>query len=167
MLIFRQSFFSLIVILIIRGDNIRKNIGVIILSIALALVFTKAMFTSYTEEKVMTSDGNIYLLQYGTFINKDVMMDNIKKLDNYLIYELDDKYYVHLGVFTKYDTALKMQKIFEQDNIYTYLKNDYLSNMDLINQINELDEEIFNEKNVNKIKNINNEILNIVKKGIS
>ena len=33
------------------------------LSICLALVFTKAMFTSYNEEQVMTRDGNIYLLK--------------------------------------------------------------------------------------------------------
>ena len=147
-----------------RGDNIKKNIGIILLSIALALVFSKAMFTSYQEEKVMTSDGNIYLLQYGSFINKEVMNENIKKLDNYLIYEHDNKYYVHLGVFTRLNTALKMQKILKERNIYTYIKNDYLGDSDVINRINKLDDELFEEDNVNKIEEINIEILNLLKK---
>ena len=115
----------------------------------------------------MTSDGNIYLLQYGSFINKDVMNENIKKLDNYLVYEHDNKYYVHLGVFTRLETALKMQKIFEKENIYTYIKNDYLSDSDLIDRISELDKELFNEENASSIREINNKIINILKNGVS
>ena len=125
------------------------------------------MFTSYNEEQVMTSDGNIYLLQYASFINKEVMNENIKKLDNYIIYEHGNKYYVHIGIFTKLDTAKKMQKIFEEDNIYSYIKNDYLSNSDLINKINELDNSLLEEENINKIKKINNKILDLVKKSVS
>ena len=125
------------------------------------------MFTSYNEEQVMTSDGNIYLLQYASFINKEVMNENIKKLDNYIIYEHGNKYYVHIGIFTKLDTAKKMQKIFEEDNIYSYIKNDYLSNSDLVNKINELDNSLLEEENINKIKEINNKILDLVKKSVS
>lgn len=125
------------------------------------------MFTSYNEEKVMTSDGNIYLLQYGSYINKNVMDENIQKLDNYIIYEYDDKYYVHVGVFTNLHTAKKMQKLMEEENIYTYIKNDYLGNSDLISKINNLDNKLYQEENNNKINVINNEILNLVKNSVS
>lgn len=125
------------------------------------------MFTSYKEEKVMTSDGNIYLLQYASFINKEVMNENIKKLDNYLIYEHDHKYYVHLGVYTSLETASKMQKIFEKENIYTYIKNDYLGDSELINDIKKLDKDLLEEKNNSKSKEINQKILTLVKKRVS
>ena len=160
-----MTFFSfLICYSIIRGDIIRKNIGIIVLALALGLVFSKAMFTSYENEKVMTSDGNIYLLQYGSFINKEVMNENIKKLDNYLIYENENKYYVHLGIFTNLETAMKMQKYLENKNIYTYIKNDYLGDNDLINQIDKLDKELLLEEDSTKIMEINNQILNFFKK---
>ena len=125
------------------------------------------MFTSYDAEKVMTSDGNIYLLQYGSFINREVMNENIKKLEDYIVYEHDDKYYVHVGAFTRLNTARKYQKILEEDNIYTYIKNDYLGNSDLISQINDLDNSLFEEKNTNRIKEINQKILNLLKNNVS
>ena len=115
----------------------------------------------------MTSNGNIYLLQYGSFINKDVMNENIKKLNDYIIYEHEDKYYVHVGAYINLDTARKMQKYFENENIYTYIKNDYLGNSDIIKQIKELDKEILDDKNNNKLMENNRKILNLLKNYVS
>jgi hypothetical protein len=115
----------------------------------------------------MTSSGNIYLLQYGSFINKDVMNENIKKLNDYIVYEHDDKYYVHVGAYINIDTAIKMQKFFENENIYTYIKNDYIGNSEVINKIKEVDKEILNEDNYEKIIENNKIILNLLKKGVS
>ncbi len=125
------------------------------------------MFSTYKVERAMISNGNIYLLQYASFINKDVMNENIKKLDDYIIYEHDDKYYVHVGAYYNLDTALKMQKYFENKNIYTYIKNDYISDSDIINKIKEVDNNILNEKDDNKIINLNKKILNILKNIVS
>ncbi len=137
------------------------------MAILLALIFTKALFTTYQTEQVMNSSGNIYLLQYGSYINKEVLNENIKKLEDYIISYRDDKYYVYVGAYINLDTANKMKEYFEQDNIYTYIKNDYISNSDVIDRINELDQEVLNEKNFNKIKKINKEILDLIKKYVS
>ena len=115
----------------------------------------------------MISNGNIYLLQYASFINKDIMNENIKKLDNYIIYEHDDKYYVHLGVYYSLDTARKMQKYFENKDIYTYIKNDYITDETIINKIKEIDKDILNEEDNNKIIELNKKILNILKNDVS
>ena len=152
--------------LIIRGDNIKKNIGVIMMAVLLAYFFSKIIFSSYESEQVMISSGNIYLLQYGSYINKEVMNENIEKLDNYIIYEHDDKYYVYLGAYTNIETAKKMQKYFEKNNIYTYIKNDYLSNLDIVDKITRYDKKIFNEKDFNKNNEYNKNILDILKKSV-
>ena len=115
----------------------------------------------------MISSGNIYLLQYASFINKDVMNENIKKLDNYIIYENEDKYYVYLGAYHNLDTARKMQVYFENKDIYTYIKNDYITNDTIINKIKEIDNNILNEKDNNKIIELNKKILNILKNDVS
>lgn len=140
---------------------------IIFIAVSLALVFTKALFTSYEASEVMTSSGNIYLLQYGSFINKNVMNENIKNLDNYLFYEHDDKYYVYLGAYFNIDTARKMQKFFENENIYTYIKNDYIGDSEVISKIKDVDNKILNEDNYEKIINYNKEILNILKNDVS
>lgn len=115
----------------------------------------------------MISNGNIYLLQYASFINKDVMKENIKELNDYIIYEQDDKYYVYLGAYFNLDTARKMQKYFESRDIYTYIKNDYITDDTIINKIKEIDNSIINEEDSNKIIDLNKKILNILKNDVS
>ena len=118
------------------------------------------MFTTYKTSSAMSIDGNIYILQYGSYISKDVMEENTKKLDNYLMIEEDDKYYVYLSVFTNKENALKMQKNYEKQNIYTYLKNDYISDEKLIERIKKMEEDV---KDFD-IKEVNKEIINELKK---
>lgn len=120
------------------------------------------MFTTYYNEKTLSSYGNVYLLQYGSYINKNVMEENIKKLDNYISYEDDGKYYVFLGMYTNLENAKKVSKIFEDKNIYTFIKNDYIDNNEIINKITNLEKNITEEEDANKIDEINNKILDEV-----
>lgn len=116
------------------------------------------MFTTYKTSSVMDVDGNIYILQYGSYISQSVMEENIKKLNNYLLVQEGDKYYVYIGIFTNHENALKMQKIYENKNIYTYLKEDFLSDEKIIEKIKEIENK---DKDLDKI---NDEILNELKK---
>ena len=140
--------------------TIKKNINVIILAVSLCLVFTKALFSTYSNEQEMILDGNIYFLQYAIFTKEDVLDDVTSKLDNYFINMEDGKYYVYLGAYTSISNALKYQKILEDEKIYTYLKNDYLNN-GLEDEIKKLDKEMKKTDNVQKIKEINNKIIEL------
>ena len=135
-----------------------------ILAISLCLVFSRAMFTTYKNEKVMTMDGNLYLLQYGSYISRDVMEENIKKLDNYLIYEEDNKYYVFVGAYTNLENAYIMQKELEERGIFTYLKNDYYGNSDKLSKIEELEHKLIETEKYEEKEKLNKEILEILKR---
>ena len=135
-----------------------------ILAVSLCLVFSRAMFTTYKNEKVMTMDGNLYLLQYGSYISRDVMEENIKKLDNYLIYEEDNKYYVFVGAYTNLENAYIMQKELEERGIFTYLKNDYYGNSDKLSKIEELERKLIETENYEEKEKLNKEILEILKR---
>lgn len=135
-----------------------------ILAISLCLVFSRAMFTTYKNEKVMTMDGNLYLLQYGSYISRDVMEENIKKLDNYLIYEEDNKYYVFVGAYTNLENAYNMQKEMEERGIFTYLKNDYYGNSDKLSKVEELERKLIETENYEEKEKLNKEILEILKR---
>ena len=112
----------------------------------------------------MSSDGNLYLLQYGSYISRDVMEENVKKLDDYFMYEDDDKYYVFLGAYTDLSIAKKVSKILDNKGIYTYIKNDYLGNSEVISKINTLEKSITEEDDEEKINEINKKIIEILKK---
>ncbi len=141
----------------------KRNIEIIIVAILLCIVFTKALFSTYQQEQVMTMDGNIYLLQYGSYINEEVMKENIKKLDNYMIYQEENKYYVFIGGFINLENALKLQKIYENKGIYTYIKNDYIADNKIINEIEEIDFLALETNNDEAFLNESLRILNILK----
>ena len=131
-------------------------------AVLLCVVFTKVIFTSYNEEQVSIMDGNIYLLQYGSYINSLVMEENVSKLDNYLTYVNDNKYYVFVGASTFYENALLLREKLEDEGIYTYIKNDFISDKNLLNKISILDKEIIKDNGL--IMEKNKEILEILKK---
>ncbi len=139
---------------------IKKNINIIILAVSLSLVFTKALFSTYSNEQQMISDGNIYYLQYGVFTKENVMKDVTENLDNYFVKFEDNKYYVYLGAYTILQNAIKYQKILENNKIYTYIKNDYLNN-GLEEDIKKIENDFPKENNELEIKNINNKIIKL------
>lgn len=105
----------------------------------------------------MTIDGNVYILQYGSYISRNVMEENVKKLDDYLVVEDENKYYVYLGIYTNKENAIKMQEIYKENNIYTYLKNDYIGDKEIIKRIENV------EKNGDDLKQITKKIINELK----
>ena len=112
-------------------------------------------------EQASTLDGNIYLLQYGSYINELVKNENVKKLNNYILYFHDNKYYVFVGASTYYENALLLKKKLEDEGIFTYIKNDYVSDSELLKKINQWDKEII--KNNNLLEEHNQKILEILK----
>ena len=138
-----------------------KKYGPVGLAIIIGLIFGNLIFDSYETEAVMSSDGNVYMLQYGAYVSEDVMKENIKNLTDYfyITEEHDDVYYIYLGVSTNYDNALNIAKIYKDKDIHLYIKENYLGNSNLIGKIKELDKLIETEKD-------DKEILTYVKKGL-
>lgn len=143
--------------------KINKTYGIILFALLIGAVFSNLLISSYQEETVMKSEGNVYLLQYGIYTTKEVLNENIKKLTDYIVYEKDNKYYVYLGIFVNYENAYKVSELLENSNIYTYIKNDYLGDSNLIKKLNILDEKMTNLKKEHEIKSLNREMLDLYK----
>ena len=137
--------------------KINKNVIIVILFGSLiGYVFGNILFKNYKGIEYVNEDGNIYYLQYGVYTNKESAIENSKKLnDNYIIKEMNDKYYVYLGVTENYDLAIKLQKYYKDQNIYTYIRSDYVENSETLDRLKEYD---------NKIKDIEEDkIINVMK----
>ena len=143
--------------------KINKTYGIILFALLIGAVFSNLLISSYQEETVMKSEGNVYLLQYGIYTTKEVLNENIKKLTDYIVYEKDNKYYVYLGIFVNYENAYKVSELLENSNIYTYIKNDYLGDTNLIKKLNILDEKMTDLKKEHEIKSLNREMLDLYK----
>ncbi len=118
----------------------KKNIIiVIVLGILVGYLFGNVIYKNYEGIEYQEDDGNIYYVQYGVYTSNEAALENVKGLDSYVIKELDDKFYVYLGVTTNYATALKIQNIYKDKNVYTYIRSDYVTNSETLNRLKEFD----------------------------
>ena len=118
----------------------------IFLAVFIGIVFGNLIFSSYKTEEVMASYGNVYMLQYGAYTEKEVLEESIKKLekDSYIVVLENNIYYLYLGITTDYFNALNIQKIYDNKNIFLYIKQHYIGNSLLINEIKKSDDLIKN-----------------------
>lgn len=125
----------------------------IVFAIIIGIIFGNIIFNSYKTETVMMSDGNVYMLQYGAYTSKSVMLENTKNLNtnDYIVEQLDDIYYVYFGITTNYDNALTIVDIYKNNNIFLYIKENYLGRSELINKLKEIDLLIKKENDSEKI----------------
>ena len=132
------------------------------LAIIIGIIFGNLIFDSYETETVMSSDGSVYMLQYGAYTSKEVMNENIKNLDSslYVISFVDDVYYVYFGLTTNYYNALNIVKIYKGRDIYLYIKENYLGKNSVISEIKRLDSLMKDETN-------NEVVLSYVKDGLN
>ena len=97
----------------------------------------------------MSSDGNVYMLQYGAYTSESVMQENVKNLDSsiYIIDEIDNVYYVYCGITTNYYNALNVVEIYKDRDIFLYIKENYLGKSSMVDELKKLDSLMKDEKN--------------------
>lgn len=123
----------------------KKNIIIVItLGILVGYLFGNLIYKNYDGVKYLEEDGNIYYVQYGVYTSEEAAKKNVLNLDSYVIKELDDKYYVYLGVTTSYENALRIQNIYQDRDIYTYIRSDYVENSETLNKLKEYDLKLSN-----------------------
>lgn len=137
----------------------KKNIIIVItLGILTGYLFGHLIYKNYNGSEYVDSDGNIYYVQYGVYTTNEAALENSLNLDNYMIMENDDKYYVYLGITTNLNTALKIQTLYNEKDIYTYIRSDYVKNSETLTKLKEYDTRIDNLSNEEDIKLVLKEI---------
>lgn len=137
----------------------KKSVIIVILfGSLLGYLFGSLIFKNYDGNKYYKENGNIYYIQYGVYTSNEVALSNVEKLSNYKIIEDDEKYYVYLGITSNYDNALKIQKMYQDQEIYTYIRSDYVKNSELLTKLQEYDD-ILQKEDTNIVETLN-EILN-------
>lgn len=137
----------------------KKNVYLTIVSGILIGYFISIMLTSGNSLDVDVPDGNIYYIQYGVYTSKETALNNVNNIESYIMSESDEKYYVYLGITTNYDHAVKIQKMYLDKNIYTYIRGDYVNDTKLLEELTEYDELITADSKNSEIYEVMNEVL--------
>ena len=137
----------------------KKNIIIVItIGILTGYMFGKIIYKDYQGLEYIKDDGNIYYVQYGVYTSNEAAISNSINLDNYLISLNDDKYYVYLGITTSYNAALKIQNLYKEKNIYSYIRSDYVNNSETLSILNKYSSILENLENENDIDSVLKEI---------
>ena len=130
----------------------KQIIIVILFGSIVGYLFGNILFKNYQGIDYLDDDGNIYYLQYGVYTTKDSANSNTKDLDiPYVIHEMDEKYYVYLGITSNYDIALKLRDMYKEKNIHIYIRSDYVENSETLDKLKEYDLELENIDNVETV----------------
>ncbi|MBQ8891396.1 MAG: hypothetical protein IJ068_00825 [Bacilli bacterium] len=130
----------------------KKNIIIVILLGSLfGFIVGGLIFKNYSGTDYLESDGNIYYLQYGVYTTRDAAVNNSQNINHeYFIREMDDKYYVYLGVTTDLSKANELKQKYENENIHIYIRDDYVENSETLEKLKQYDLEM-NEDNIETV----------------
>lgn len=129
------------------------------LAIATGAVLGNLVYKKYEEEQNIEKEYNSYLLQLGIFDTKEDVEKELLNIEDYIVIEKNNKYYVYLGVSTKKDNVAKVQEVFLKKNIETSIKKTVISNIEFMNSLEQFDLLLDSVTNSEDIMSINEVIL--------
>ncbi len=134
----------------------KKLLYTCLFTIIISVLFGNYIFSSYKSsiEKIVNasiSSEKIYMLLYGSYNSLD-KVKNID-LDNYILEEENGFYKVYVGITKKEENSKKLKEIYKEKGNIIYVREKYISNLELIDYI------MNNENNFDNISN--EEILSI------
>ena len=134
---FRQNsrLYSLIILLVIKMKF--KFVFPLILAILIGFFSAKAVYGlyNYKEEPI----NNSYFLQQGVYKNLENVKSSTKDIENYIIEEKEDKYYVYVGITTKMENAKRIKKIYKDKGINLYIKEAMIDNEEFYSNLEQYD----------------------------
>ena len=93
-------------------------------------------YRKYEEEQNLDKDYNSYLLQLGVYDSKDeIDLD----MDNYLVIEKNNKYYVYLGISSNKNNATKLQEVFKENNVEVSIKKTIIDDIEFMSNLEQFD----------------------------
>lgn len=122
------------------GDRMDRKFFIYVASaILLGCILGNIFYKQYEKEQKLDHEFNTYLLQYGIFNSNEELKNEIQGIENYLVIEKNNKYYVYLGISSKKDNAKKIQKVLLNDNIKVTIKKSVIDNIEFVSNLEQFD----------------------------
>lgn len=135
----------------------KKNFLIpLIISIFLGFLSAQIVYSTY-RKNLESSSYNAYLIQVGSYNNKEDVESAFFDSDEYLIVEEEGKYNVYAGITTDLINANKIKNLYEKKNISTYIKPTVIDNIEFVSNLEQYDiliSEVDNEENIISISDV-------------
>lgn len=151
------------------GDNMKKNLILIIFSIITGVILSKLMFSQYDDvgglKLVNNNATTYYFVQLGAYSSYDSMMNNTNKLYEFIYNEEDNLFYV-FGCITKDENnTSKIQDYYKNIGYDSYIKEFNIANDYLEQEITNIDMLLANTEENNSIKELCKQSILVYKEG--
>ena len=147
----------------------KKKVFYSLILLITGIIVGRNIYLSKTEQ-TFSNKNTYYFIQEGVYSSKSIMEENIKNMDLKLVDEIDNKYYVYLGITKDELIAKKLKEIYEQQGYQIYIKEISLSNEEFSNNVTQFDLLINATSSIKEILTIEKVVLanyeEIIKKNI-
>ena len=116
----------------------KKKIFYSIIILITGIVVGRNIYLSKSTQ-VFSNKDIYYFIQEGVYSSKSIMEENIKNMDLKVVDEIDNKYYVYLGITKDELIAKRLKEIYESQGYQIYIKEVSLSNEEFNNNVTQFD----------------------------
>ena len=127
-------------------------------SIILGIIIGNILFSNRTIFKKENKEDKYYFLQEGVYTN-NILKNNMSNLTHKVIEKKDNKIYIYIGITKDIEIAEKLINIYEEKNIKLSIKEKYIRNNELKNNIEQFDLLINASRDVDEILTIEEVVL--------
>ena len=99
----------------------KKKIFYSIIILITGIIVGRNIYLSKSTQ-VFSNKDIYYFIQEGVYSSKSIMEENIKNMDLKVVDELDNKYYVYLGITKDESIAKRLKEIYESQGYQIYIK---------------------------------------------
>lgn len=135
----------------------KKNFVIpLVISIVLGFISAQIVYSTY-RKNLENTDYNVYLIQAGSYNNKDDLEKGFSLDDEYIILEEDGVYNVYVGMTTDLINANKIKNLYSNKNYDTYIKPTVVNNIEFVSNLEQYDilmSEVDDEENIISINDV-------------
>lgn len=138
----------------------KKYILTIFISLLVGFLLSNYIIKEYDSSiiSVFSDKKTAYLIQQGVYSSLDSMKENTSNLSEYIYTNVDNLYYVYVGITFDIENTNKIQQIYDFETI---VKNNVITDSELIKYIEKYDLILKETNDKNTIKEI---VKNVLKK---
>ena len=135
----------------------KKNFVIpLVISIVLGFISAQIVYSTY-RKNLENTDYNVYLIQAGSYNNKDDLEKDFSLDDEYIILEEDGVYNVYVEMTTDLINANKIKNLYSNKNYDTYIKPTVVNNIEFVSNLEQYDilmSEVDDEQNIISINDV-------------
>ena len=137
----------------------KKIILSVIFTMLLGIATAKVVYSKTISSDDKKSNNTVYFIQLGVYTNKNSMQLDTKSIENKIVTQENDKYYVYVGISKSKKNLEKVSKLYKNDGYSLYIKEMSVLNNEFLVNLEQFDKLIESAKTNEEINTINMVIL--------